>query len=75
MYMLNRSIRYAIILPTTVKTGSAITGCFEQTKVMYMPRARQQSFYNTVFLCFRFQYNELRYDPAPTAARFHFCHL
>ena len=25
--------------------------------ILYMPRARQQSFYSTVFSCFRFQYN------------------
>ena len=35
-----------------------------------MPRARQQSFYSTDFSWFRFQYNELGYDPALIAARF-----
>ena len=32
--------------------------------LLYMPRARKQSFYSVGFSCFRFQYNGLRYDPA-----------
>ena len=47
---------YAINFPTVVKTSSAITGCFERTVILYMPRARQQSFYSTGFSCFRFRY-------------------
>ena len=68
--MLNRSIHYAINFPAVVKTGLATTACFKRTMALYMPRARQQSFYSTDFPCFRFQYNGLRYDLAPTAARF-----
>ena len=52
--------------------GSATTDCFKQTMVLYMPRARQQSVYSTVFSCFRFQYNQLRYGPTLTVARFSF---
>ena len=42
------------------RTSSEITGCFERTMVLYMPRAQQQSFYSTGFSYFRFQYNGLR---------------
>ena len=52
------------ILKKVVKTGTVITGCFEQTMILCMPRARQQSFYSTGFSGFRFQYNELWYNPA-----------
>ena len=48
------------------RTGSEITGCFERTMILYMPRARHQSYHSTFFKCFRFQYNGLRL-PLPSA--------
>ena len=63
-----------INFPNSGQKGSAITGGFKRTMVLYMPRARQQSFYRTGFSCFRFQYNGLRYDSSLTAASF-FCYL
>ena len=69
--MLNRSIRYAIKFSTAVKTGLANSNeLLKLTIVLYMTRARQQSFYSTGFSRFRFEYNGLRYDPAPKDARF-----
>ena len=69
--MLNRSIRYAIKFSIAVKTDLASSNeLLKLTMLLYITRARQQSFYSTGFSSFRFEYNGLRYDPAPKPARY-----
>ena len=74
--MLNGSIRNAINFSTTVKTGLAHSSeLLKLTMVLYMPRARQQSFYSTDFRALGFSTMDYGMTLRQKLLGFHLCHL